>query len=116
MSKVAIGLPTFNEEENIASIILQLKKKYKLIPWLYNESIKDFIKQNEKELTHIIVNDDKKLPKFLSDVYYNENKYNFLILKKDYKKSDFSSKLKKFKIDYDQFNMINKQEMGSRKN
>ena len=31
MSKVAIGLPAFNEEKNIASIILQLKKKYELI-------------------------------------------------------------------------------------
>jgi len=28
MSKVAIGLPAFNEEKNIASIILQFKKKY----------------------------------------------------------------------------------------
>ena len=31
MSKIAIGLPAFNEEKNIASIITQLKKKYKLI-------------------------------------------------------------------------------------
>ena len=31
MSKVAIGLPAFNEEKNIASVILQLKKKYELI-------------------------------------------------------------------------------------
>ena len=31
MSKIAIGLPAFNEEKNIASIILQLKKKYELI-------------------------------------------------------------------------------------
>ncbi len=31
MSKVAIGLPAFNEEKNIAGIILQLKKKYELI-------------------------------------------------------------------------------------
>ncbi len=28
MSKIAIGLPAFNEGKNIASIILQLKKKY----------------------------------------------------------------------------------------
>jgi glycosyltransferase involved in cell wall biosynthesis len=31
MSKIAIGLPAFNEEKNIASIITQLKKKYSLI-------------------------------------------------------------------------------------
>jgi glycosyltransferase involved in cell wall biosynthesis len=31
MSKIAIGLPAFNEGKNIASIILQLKKKYELI-------------------------------------------------------------------------------------
>ncbi|EPA05345.1 glycosyltransferase family 2 protein [Candidatus Nitrosarchaeum limnium] len=31
MTKIAIGLPSFNEEKNIASIILQLKKNYELI-------------------------------------------------------------------------------------
>lgn len=31
MLKIAIGLPAFNEEKNIASIILQLKKNYELI-------------------------------------------------------------------------------------
>ena len=31
MSKIAIGLPAFNEGKNIASIIAQLKKKYSLI-------------------------------------------------------------------------------------
>ena len=31
MMKIAIGLPAFNEEKNIASIILQLKKNYELI-------------------------------------------------------------------------------------
>ena len=82
----------------------EIEIKTKSIPWLDNESIEDFIKQNKKELTHIIVDDDKKLPQFLSDIYYNENKYNFLILEKDYKKSDFKSKLKIFKIDYDQLN------------
>ena len=30
MLKIAIGLPAFNEEKNIASIILKLKKKYEL--------------------------------------------------------------------------------------
>jgi glycosyltransferase involved in cell wall biosynthesis len=31
MSKIAIGLPAFNEAKNIATIIAQLKKKYELI-------------------------------------------------------------------------------------
>jgi len=31
MSKIAIGLPAFNEEKNIASIIFQLKKNYELV-------------------------------------------------------------------------------------
>jgi len=83
---------------------LRENMKTKLIPWQDNESIEDFIKQNEEELTHIIVDDNEELPKFLSDIYYNENKYNFLILEKNYKKSEFNTEFKIFKIDYEQFN------------
>ena len=73
------------------------------IPWLDSKSLEGYIKQNEKELTHIIVDDNKKLPEFLLDVYYNEHNYDFLVLKKDFGKLGFDTKLKIFKIDYDKF-------------
>ena len=84
--------------------------KTKSIPWLENNSIEDYIKNNEKVLTHIIVDENPELPKFLTDVYYNNKKYDFLILEKDYQESGYKSKLKIFKIDYDQFNSIDNQE------
>jgi len=92
--------PYFYEEINF---------KIKSIPWLDNKSIESFIKENKEELTHIIVDDNEELPKFLSDIYHNEKKYDFLILEKDFQQLGFNSKLKIFKIDYNQFNMIYEQ-------
>ena len=44
--KIAIGLPAFNEEKNIASIILQLKKKYEMII-VCDDGSNDFLKRWE---------------------------------------------------------------------
>lgn len=82
----------------------QIEFKTKSIFWEKTKSLDEFINQNKNDLTHIIVDDDKRLPEFLRDVYKNEEKYEFLILEKDYANSEFNSKLKMFKIDYGIFN------------
>jgi hypothetical protein len=94
----------------------EIKFKTQSIGWLDEQSIKDFIKQNERELTHIIVDDNDTLPKFLVDIYHNEEKFNFLILEKNYEQLGFNNKIKIFKIDYEQFNIMYDQEMRLKEN
>ena len=60
MSKVAIGLPAFNEEKNIASIILQLKKKYELII-VCDDGSNDLTAAISEEMGAIVVKHTKNL-------------------------------------------------------
>lgn len=88
-----------------------IKFKTESIPWLENNSIESYIKNNEEKLTHIIVDENHKLPGFLTDVYHNNEKYDYLILERDYQKSEHNSKLKIFKIDYEQFDLTYNQKI-----
>lgn len=58
--KVAIGLPAFNEEKNIASIILQLKKRYDLII-VCDDGSTDFTSPISEEMGAIVVKHKKNL-------------------------------------------------------
>ena len=58
MSKVAIGLPAFNEEKNIASIILQLKKKYELII-VCDDGSNDLTGDISKQLGAVVITHSK---------------------------------------------------------
>ena len=60
MSKVAIGLPAFNEEKNIASIILQLKKKYELII-VCDDGSSDLTAAIAEKMGAIVVKHEKNL-------------------------------------------------------
>ena len=60
MSKIAIGLPAFNEAKNIASIITQLKKKYKLII-VCDDGSSDFTSVIAKEMGAIVIKHKKNL-------------------------------------------------------
>ncbi len=60
MSKVAIGLPAFNEEKNIAGIILQLKKKYELII-VCDDGSNDLTASISEEMGAIVVKHKKNL-------------------------------------------------------
>jgi hypothetical protein len=69
-------------------------------------SLKDYIKNSkEKGLTHIVVNGDKN-NKFLNDVFYNEEKYPYLIKKYDSLNNGFKIQIKVYEIDYIQFKKI----------
>ena len=54
MSKIAIGLPAFNESKNIASIIAQLKKKYSLII-VCDDGSSDLTSEISEEMGAIVV-------------------------------------------------------------
>lgn len=60
MSKIAIGLPAFNEEKNIAGIILQLKKKYGLII-VCDDGSNDLTAPISEEMGAIVVKHKKNL-------------------------------------------------------
>ena len=60
MLKVAIGLPAFNEEENIASIILKLKKKYELVI-VCDDGSKDLTASISEKMGAIVVKHKKNL-------------------------------------------------------
>jgi glycosyltransferase involved in cell wall biosynthesis len=60
MSKIAIGLPAFNEEKNIASIIAQLKKKYKLII-VCDDGSSDLTASISQEMGAVVVKHEKNL-------------------------------------------------------
>ena len=60
MSKIAIGLPAFNEGKNIASIIVQLKKKYELII-VCDDGSSDFTSVIAKEMGAIVIKHKKNL-------------------------------------------------------
>ena len=60
MSKIAIGLPAFNEEKNIASIITQLKKKYKLII-VCDDGSSDITAAISEEMGAVVVKHKKNL-------------------------------------------------------
>ena len=60
MSKIAIGLPAFNEEKNIASIITQLKKKYTLII-VCDDGSSDLTSEIAKEMGAIVIRHNTNL-------------------------------------------------------
>ena len=60
MSKIALGLPAYNEEKNIASIILQLKRSYETII-VCDDGSSDLTADISKEMGAIVVKHRKNL-------------------------------------------------------
>jgi len=58
-------------------------------------------------MTHLIIDEKNREPKFLKEVFRNEEKYPFLIKEFDSKVHGYNYHLKIFKIDYEKFRMIN---------
>lgn len=74
----------------------------KVIPVLEHKELSEYIKDSkEMGLTHLVIDDKKEMPTFLSDVFYHEEKYPYLV--KIYDSKDYGQKinLKIFKINYD---------------
>jgi hypothetical protein len=60
-------------------------------------------------LSHLIINENDKLPKFLIDIFQNEKKYNYLEKEFDSKEYGFTHHVKLFKINFEKFNLISMQ-------
>jgi hypothetical protein len=87
----------FNEEDY----------KIKAISTTNYEDLESFISNSRGELTHLIVDDNPNLPKFLQDVYHNEEKYRYLNKVFDSKDSGFKHQMKIFQIDFQKFDYKN---------
>lgn len=81
--------------------------KIKTIPTINYENLEEFISNSRVDLTHIIVDDNPKLPKFLQDVYYHEEKYNYLNKVFDSQDNGFKHQVKIFEIDFQKFDSKN---------
>jgi hypothetical protein len=83
----------------------KISKKVELISPIQN-SLNDFIVQNNESLTHIVVDDNsdhnRSLQKYLLEIYDKE--YEFLELVYEYEMKEKERKFKVFKINYNLFN------------
>lgn len=77
--------------------------KIKSIPTTDYEDLEIFIEDSRTEITHLIVDDNPKLPKFLQQVYHNDNKYEYLSKVFDSREKGFKHQVKIFEIDFQKF-------------
>ena len=82
--------------------------KIKAVPTTNYENLESFISNSRVDLTHLIIDDDPKLPEFLQDVYYNEEEYDYLNKVFDSKDSGFEHQVKLFEIDFQTFDSTSK--------
>lgn len=67
-------------------------------------SLQKYIESSrENGLTHLVIDDNKKRPDFLKDVFYHENKYPYLVKVYDSSDNNFRYHLKVYEINYDEF-------------
>jgi hypothetical protein len=71
------------------------------------EDLESFISDSRGDLTHLIVDDNHNLPKFLSEVYHNEEKYKYLDKVFDSKDNGFKHQVMIFEINFQKFDSIN---------
>ena len=80
--------------------------KIKTISTTGYKNLEKYIQESREELTHIIVDDDPKLPEFLREVNGNEEKFNYLKKVYDSKDQGFKHQMKIFEIDFEIFDSI----------
>jgi len=69
-------------------------------------SLEEFLKFGKNNgLSHLIIDNQNNMPDFFINIFYNEEKYNYLIKEFDYQ--GYNYHVKKFKIDYDMFDIKN---------
>ena len=82
-------------------------RERKMIKTTGYDNLEDFISNSRGNLTHLIVDKNSELPKFLQNVYYNEDEYEYLVKEFDSKDNGFKHHIKLFKIDYQKFDSQN---------
>ena len=86
--------------------INEIKFKTKIINYTNFSNLENFILFSKNSLTGIIVDDNTDLPKFLQDVYHNEENYNYLVKTFDSKDYGFNYHVKVFEIDFKKFKLV----------
>ena len=81
-------------------------RKIKTIKISNYNNLNDFISDNKNELTHLIIDNNPNLPDFLNEVYYNEEKFNYLNKIYDSSTINYNFEIKIFEINYEKFNSI----------
>ena len=79
----------------------------KSISTINSDNLEDFILNSKDDLTHLIVDDNPNIPGFLQDVYYNEEKYEYLNKVFDSKDRGFKHQVKVFEIDFQKLDFKN---------
>ena len=77
-----------------------------MISTVNDNNLEEFIENSRGDLTHIIVDKHVKLPRFLQEVYHNEEKFEYLDKVFDSKNSGFKHHLKLFEINYEKFDSV----------
>jgi len=80
--------------------------KIKIISTYNYHNLNDFISNSKGELTHLIVDENNQLPEFLSEIYYDEVKYEYLTKVFDSKEHGFNHHIMLFEIDFEKFDFI----------
>ena len=91
------------ENQKFPTIINGTKFGPKLISTEGFRSLEDFIRGNNYDLDHLVLDGKANRPDFLKDVYSNEQKYPYLIKEFDSEELGFRYHVKIFKIDYNKF-------------
>lgn len=67
------------------------------------DSLEKFIENNNNRLDHLVLDGAKNRPSFLNDVYFNEQKYPYLIKEFDSTELGFRYHVKIYRIDYEKY-------------
>lgn len=70
------------------------------------QNLENFISSSRKDLTHLVVDDDANLPRFLQEVYHNEENYEYLNKVFDSKKEGFEHHIMLFEINFEKFDTV----------
>jgi len=86
-------------------LFLEEDHQIKSISTTNYDNLEDLILNSREDLTHLIVDNDPNLPKFLQDVYFHEERYNYLNKIFDSKEQNFNHHVKVYEIDYERFDL-----------
>jgi hypothetical protein len=85
----------------------EIEFNIKIISYQNEDNLQDWIsKSKDKGLTHILIDDDKQLPDFLKEVFFEETKYTYLKKIYDSRNQGFDYQLKVFEINYELFESL----------
>ena len=103
-SRYLSTVQTMNQWPNLYS---EIQFNILIIPYGNDNSLQNFIlNSKDKGLTHIMIDDNKKRPDFLKELFIEEEKYTYLKKIYDSKSNGFEYQVKVFEINYELFNSL----------